>query len=128
VFKDKNDVEGKLVYPHERVGNIVILALVGGIAGAKIFNALETWKSFLQDPIGNLFPGGGLTFYGGLVVAGAILIYYTRKHKIDIRHFADAVTPALMLAYGIGRFGCHFAGDGDWVFLIAHILLMGMEC
>ena len=26
----------------------------------------------------------------------------------------DAVSPALMLAYGIGRLGCHFSGDGDW--------------
>ncbi len=114
VFKDKNDVEGKLVYPHERVGSIVMLALIGGIAGAKIFNAFETWQNFLKDPIGNLFSGGGLTFYGGLIVAGTILIYYTCKHKIDIRHFADSVAPALMLAYGIGRFGCHFSGDGDW--------------
>lgn len=114
VFKDKNDVEGKLVYPHERVGSIVMLALIGGIAGAQIFNAFETWQNFLKDPIGNLFSGGGLTFYGGLIVAGTILIYYTRKHKIDIRHFADSVAPALMLAYGIGRFGCHFSGDGDW--------------
>ncbi len=26
----------------------------------------------------------------------------------------DAGAPALMLGYGIGRVGCHLAGDGDW--------------
>ena len=26
----------------------------------------------------------------------------------------DAVAPGLMIAYGIGRIGCHVAGDGDW--------------
>lgn len=104
----------KLVYPHERAGNIVLLALLGGIVGAKVFNAFETWQDFLNDPIGNLFSGSGLTFYGGLLVSGAVLIFYTRKHKIDIGHFADAIAPALMLAYGIGRLGCHFSGDGDW--------------
>ncbi len=26
----------------------------------------------------------------------------------------DSSAPALMLAYGVGRLGCHFAGDGDW--------------
>lgn len=114
VYKDTEDAEGKVVYPHQRVGNIIMLAMIGGIIGAKIFNAFETWDDFVRDPIGNLFSGEGLTFYGGLIVAGAILIYYTRKHKIDIRHFADAIAPALMLAYGIGRFGCHFSGDGDW--------------
>jgi phosphatidylglycerol---prolipoprotein diacylglyceryl transferase len=106
--------EERLVYPHQRAGNIVILALIGGIVGAKIFNAFETWQDFLKDPVGNLFSGGGLTFYGGLIVGGAIIIYYLRKHKIDFRHFADAIAPALMLAYGIGRLGCHFSGDGDW--------------
>lgn len=114
VSKGNDDTEGKLVYPHQRAGNIIMLAMIGGIIGAKIFNAFETWDNFMKDPVGNLFSGGGLTFYGGLIVAGSILIYYTRKHNIDIRHFADAVAPALMLAYGIGRLGCHFSGDGDW--------------
>lgn len=112
----------KLVYPHERAGNIILLALLGGIVGAKIFNAFETWQEFIKDPIGNLFSGGGLTFYGGLILGGAILIYYSRKHKIDIRHFADAIAPALMLAYSIGRLGSHFSGDGDWAFSTVHTL------
>ena len=29
-------------------------------------------------------------------------------------HVADAMAPALMLAYGVGRIGCQVAGDGDW--------------
>jgi prolipoprotein diacylglyceryltransferase len=29
-------------------------------------------------------------------------------------HVVDASAPALMLAYGIGRIGCHLSGDGDW--------------
>jgi len=27
---------------------------------------------------------------------------------------ADAASPSLILAYGIGRIGCHLAGDGDY--------------
>ena len=26
----------------------------------------------------------------------------------------DAAAPGLMLAYGVGRLGCHLSGDGDW--------------
>jgi prolipoprotein diacylglyceryltransferase len=30
------------------------------------------------------------------------------------RDVFDAGGPAMMLSYGLGRFGCHFSGDGDW--------------
>ena len=102
------------VYPHQRVGEIVVIAAVGGLAGAKIFNAFETWDSFVKDPIGSLFSSAGLTFYGGLIVATIALYYYGKKHKIAFHHLCDAAAPGLMLAYGLGRFGCQFAGDGDW--------------
>lgn len=112
------------VFPHQRVGEIVLIALIGGLVGAKIFNALETWKEFVNDPIRSLFSGSGLTFYGGLIVAALLIYLYCRKHKIPVAHFCDAIAPALMLAYGIGRLGCHFSGDGDWgVFNSAYVSL-----
>ena len=101
-------------WPHIRVGDICVIAAVGGFAGAKIFNALETWDSFVQDPLGSLLSSSGLTFYGGLIVATFALWYYSRKIKLDFRHLCDAAAPALILAYGIGRLGCQISGDGDW--------------
>jgi len=102
------------VYPHQRVADIIFIAAIGGFAGAKIFNAFETWDDFIADPIGNLISSSGLTFYGGLIVATAALYLYSRKKKFSFAHLCDAAAPALMLAYGIGRLGCHFSGDGDW--------------
>jgi len=102
------------VYPHELMTEIVVIAAVGGLAGAKIFNAFETWDDFIKDPIHNLTSSSGLTFLGGLIVATASFYYYTRKHHIPFRHMCDAAAPGIMLAYGIGRLGCQFSGDGDW--------------
>ncbi len=102
------------VYPHQRISEIVIIALISGLIGAKLFNALETWNDFIQDPVGNLFSGGGLTFYGGLIAASVAIFLYCKKHQINFNHFCDAAAPALMIAYAIGRLGCHFSGDGDW--------------
>lgn len=102
------------VFPHHRVGDIAVIAAIGGFAGAKIFNAFETWEDFLQDPLGNLLSSSGLTFYGGLIVATLALWYYARKINLDFRHLCDAAAPALILAYGIGRLGCQISGDGDW--------------
>jgi len=36
------------------------------------------------------------------------------KIKLKPIHVMDAVAPALMVSYGVGRMGCHFSGDGDW--------------
>lgn len=101
-------------YPHVRVGDICVIAALGGFAGAKIFNAFETWDSFVQDPLGSLLSSSGLTFYGGLIVATLALWYYSRRIRLDFRHLCDAAAPALILAYGIGRLGCQVSGDGDW--------------
>lgn len=121
------------IWPHDRVGELTIIALVVGLIGARLFDIFENWDSFLEDPLARIFSGGGLTFYGGLICSTAVIIYYARKHKIGIRHLADAIAPSLMIAYAIGRMGCQTAGDGDWgvyntaykVDSASHIVLAG---
>jgi prolipoprotein diacylglyceryl transferase len=102
------------VYPHDRISELTIAATVGGILGAKIFDLFDNWESFLQDPIGSLTSGGGLAFYGGLVMGFLAVVAYIRKHNIPFWPTADAVAPALVSGYGIGRIGCQLSGDGDW--------------
>lgn len=102
------------IWPSDRVSTIAIIAAVAGLIGAKIFDNLENWHRFIQDPIGNLFSRSGLTFYGGLIVATIALWYYAKKIKLRFIYLCDAAAPVLMLAYCIGRMGCQVAGDGDW--------------
>jgi len=103
------------VHPYELTGDLTLMAAIGGISGAKIFYFFETpgnFQEFISDPIGSFF--GGLTIYGGLI-GGALVVYlYTRSKGMKFIHFADAVAPGLLLAYGIGRMGCQVSGDGDW--------------
>lgn len=114
VAGQKQETKQVAVYPHQRVAEIAIICAVAGIAGAKIFNALETWDQFIQDPIGSLISSSGLTFYGGLILATASLYFYARKHNIGFKHLCDSAAPALILAYGLGRIACQTSGDGDW--------------
>jgi len=103
-----------MVHPHELMGNILLWAAVGGFAGAKIFNALENWKDFIDHPINELIGFSGLTFYGGLICGGAAVLYYANKHGIKPLTMLDIGGPGMMLSYGIGRIGCQMSGDGDW--------------
>ncbi len=111
------------IWPHDRVGDIVIISLVFGILGAKLFDNLENWDEFVQHPIERIFSAGGLTFYGGLIAAGTAICVYARKKNIKLVHLVDAIVPAMMLAYAVGRIGCQVAGDGDWgVYNSAYVL------
>jgi prolipoprotein diacylglyceryl transferase len=111
---DKPERRTIRIWPQDRVGEITMLALIFGLLGAKIFSIFEEWESFTQDPLGTFFSPAGLTMYGGLICAALAIWFYAKKNQISFHHLNDATAPGLMLAYGVGRLGCHFAGDGDW--------------
>ena len=93
---------------------VTLLAIIFGIAGSKLFHLFENWGDFLADPFGMIFSAGGLTFYGGLILAIVAIMILLKQKKIPFLYIADAASPSLALAYGIGRIGCHLAGDGDY--------------
>ncbi len=102
------------IRPHEQVGNMTVYAAIFGLLGAKIFHFLEN-----PSEISGMFASAnsffsGLTMYGGLILGGGAVIYYAHKQGLNVFHVIDASAPAMMLAYGVGRLGCQFAGDGDW--------------
>lgn len=102
------------IWPHDRVGEITIIALIFGLIGAKMFDIFENWSDFLKKPSSYLLSPSGLTFYGGLICAALAIWVYGRKNNIGFWHLNDAAAPALMLSYGLGRIGCQVSGDGDW--------------
>lgn len=93
--------------------HITLLAIVFGVAGSKALSlfdqgelaSLPSWLGAWRDT---------MTWYGGLLGALAAILVYLRLRAAPILKVLDAGAPALMLAYGIGRLGCHLAGDGDY--------------
>lgn len=117
---DKPKVQEVMVHPYERIGDITIIAAVSGIIGAKVFALLEDVDQVLNgtitfgDLISSFFSGSGMAIYGGLIGGFLAVFFFVKRKGINPIHVMDAVAPALMIAYGIGRLGCHFSGDGDW--------------
>ena len=112
--KAKSKPAFQVVPPSNIVWTVTMIALVTGFAGARLFHILENLDQFATDPMGMLISSGGFSFYGGLIVGPIFVIWYLRRHKLSIPVFADSLAPGLMISYGIGRIGCHLAGDGDW--------------
>jgi phosphatidylglycerol:prolipoprotein diacylglycerol transferase len=98
----------------ELTANLGMLMAIVGIIGAKAFHLLEYSDQFFADPFGMIFSRNGFTIFGGLICGVLAASLYARRHRIALRELADALAPALMLGYAIGRIGCQISGDGDW--------------
>jgi phosphatidylglycerol:prolipoprotein diacylglycerol transferase len=86
----------------------LIAAVIGGIAGAKL------WYVIQNGDIGSLFSGSGLVFYGGLLGGAATVCFWAwRKDWLGLP-LMDMAAPAIAIGYGVGRIGCQLAGDGDY--------------
>ncbi len=111
--RDGRRVE-EFVPPEGIVGEFSTIVVIVGIIGARIFHLLEHPREFAAGPWEMIFSRSGFSVLGGLIfgaVAGAI---YVKRRGLPIRVVCDAVAPALMLGYAIGRIGCQLSGDGDW--------------
>jgi phosphatidylglycerol:prolipoprotein diacylglycerol transferase len=98
----------------DNASTMVVAAAAGGFLGARLLFILENLPQFLNSPFGFIFSGSGFTWYGGLIGGAVAITWVIRRKSIPWSQAADISAPALALAYGIGRIGCHVAGDGDW--------------
>jgi phosphatidylglycerol:prolipoprotein diacylglycerol transferase len=101
----------------ELIVNAVLIALVCGIIGARICAVLENFSEYtrgrsLWGSIVNIINirEGGLTFYGGFLLATPCCIAYAWWNGVPIRRGMDLVAPVLMIGLGFGRIGCFLNG------------------
>ena len=86
-------------------------ALLAALIGSRVFYVITTWEEFRDNPVDIVrFWRGGLGFYGGLIFAFLVGIWYVRKHRLNFTQLADIVAPAIPLGQAIGRLGCFAAG------------------
>lgn len=115
--KSKNTSQGPrelIVRPHERTTDIIFIAAISGVIGARLFSILENFQDFLKDPLGQLFSGSGLTVYGGIILAFFTVYWYVKKNGIKPIYMMDIAGMGILLGYAVGRIGCQISGDGDW--------------
>ena len=97
----------------DSVTNLGIYCALAAIAGAKLMMFLVDIPYYMQHP-GDIFSlstlqAGGV-FYGGLLAALGVAVWYMRKSRLPGWKTADVFAPAIALGHGIGRLGCFSAG------------------
>lgn len=102
----------------EIIINAGLIALITGVIGARLSHVFENW-SFFTDPsrtaLQNIWAAmdirsGGLTYYGGFLLAAPCTIAYMFWRKLPLRHCMDILAPALMIGLAFGRIGCFMNG------------------
>ncbi len=95
-----------------------IYALVAGVIGARLSHVLENFGEYtlatrsvwenVKDAA-NL-SAGGMTYYGGFLLALPVLLGYWRVKRLPLRMCIDIAAPCLMVGLAFGRIGCFLNG------------------
>ena len=95
----------------EKVTDIGFYALFAGIIGSRIFFIATEWEHFSSHPADMLkIWEGGLVFYGGVIFAIPVAVWYARRQGLLLWQTADIWAPSIAVGHAIGRLGCFCAG------------------
>ncbi len=97
----------------DKAWNLGVLVVLGAIVGAKVLLIINDFGYYSRHPreifsLGVLQAGG--VFYGGVIAALLLSVWYMRRHQMPWLRTADAFAPGLALGHSIGRLGCFAAG------------------
>jgi phosphatidylglycerol:prolipoprotein diacylglycerol transferase len=93
--------------PPDWAYEMVFVALVGGLVGAKL-------DYVIQNPGEPLFSGSGLVWFGGAIGGAGAVLLWARWRKLAVWEVCDIAAVPLALGYAVGRIGCQLSGDGDY--------------
>ena len=111
-----------------RTLDLGIYIIVSALIGAKLLLFLVEFDTFRREPgeLLTLARSGGV-FYGGLIAAVTVALWYMRRHRMPMWTTCDVFAPAIALGHAVGRIGCLAAGccfgkptDVPWAITFTH--------
>jgi|SRR5687767_5290446 len=94
-----------------RTMDLGIWIIISALVGAKLLLLIVEFDTFKNNPaeLKTLLRSGGV-FYGGLIAAVTVALWYLWRHRMPMWTVTDAFAPGIALGHVIGRLGCLFAG------------------
>ncbi len=111
-----------------RAMDLGIWVIVSALVGAKALLLIVDFDTFRSRPaeLWTLLRSGGV-FYGGLIAAVVVALWYLWRHRMPVWTVTDVFAPGIALGHVIGRMGCLFAGccfgrrtDVPWAITFSH--------
>jgi phosphatidylglycerol---prolipoprotein diacylglyceryl transferase len=102
----------------EIFANVALIALLSGVIGARLSHVIENWPQY-SDSTRSVWANfreainiteGGLTYYGGFLLAIPCCIAYALWKRVPILLGMDILAPCIMIGLGFGRIGCFLNG------------------
>ena len=115
-----------VIYTSKKIGitmedviDFALFTIPIGIVGARLYYVLTSLENFhtFMDVIN--IRNGGLAIYGGIIAGGLTVLAVCYFKKINFLAFADCVSPGVLIAQAIGRWGNFMNGEAfgyecDW--------------
>jgi phosphatidylglycerol---prolipoprotein diacylglyceryl transferase len=95
----------------DRIMDLGIWIIVSALLGAKLMLLIVEWDTYSRSraDLLTLVRSAGV-FYGGLIAAVAVALFYLWRHRMPIWSVTDVFAPGIALGHVVGRLGCFFAG------------------
>lgn len=88
-----------------------VAAMLGGVAGGRVYWALEHGRFASTALSGGLLGSGGLSYYGAFLGAAVAIGGVCRLYGVPLGQAANCYAVAIPPAYILARLGCFLAGD-----------------
>ena len=94
-----------------KIVDLIFYILVSSLLGARFLFVALNW-SYYAEHLPEIFQiwEGGLVFYGGLILAFIVLVWFIKKNYLSFGKILDILAPSVALGIAIGRIGCFLNG------------------
>ena len=95
--------------PKNKEEFFLILLLISGLVGARVYSVINYWDYFSKNPIQILnFRSGGLGIIGALIFSLIFIFIFSKINHLSVLKITNTIVPIIPLCQSIGRWGNFF--------------------